>query len=134
MTHFLKFTDETHWTTEATASGFIVTDPETSEERLQAYTQEHAIDVVGTIVDVPGVVLEEGEDLDDMTKQQLLDWALGHGNDLPDSWLKAEVKSACEAMLVTTYLDGWHVNYKGTLPEGWDLLEVFPTTPARVWF
>ena len=134
MTHFLKFTDETHWTTEATAAGFIVTDPETSEERLQAYTRDHAIDVVGTIVDVPGVVLEDGEDLDDMTKKELLDWALGHGNDLPNAWLKAEVKAACEAMLVTTYLDGWHVNYQGELPEGWDLLEVFPETPARIWF
>ena len=134
MTHFLKFTDETHWTTEATVAGFIVTDPETSEETLQDYTKDHAIDVVGLVVDVPGVVLEEGEDLDAMTKQELLDWALGHGNDLPDNWLKAEVKAACEDMLVTTYVDGWHINFQGTLPEGWDLLEVFPVTPDRVWF
>ena len=24
MTHYLKFTDEAHWTTEATAAGFMI--------------------------------------------------------------------------------------------------------------
>ena len=85
-------------------------------------------------MDVQGVALEDGEDLDAMTKQQLLDWAMSHGNDLPNSWLKSEIKAACEAMLVTTYVDGWHVNFQGTLPAGWDALEVFPNSPSRVWF
>ena len=128
MTHFLKFTDEAHWNAEATTAGFFV------DGELRAYTTDHSIDVVGLVVDVQGVYLEEGEDLDSMTKAQLLDWALAHGNDLPNNWLKAEVKAACEEMLITTYVDGWHVNYQGTLPAGWDALEVFPNSPSRVWF
>ena len=30
-------------------------------------------------------------------------------------------------------LDGWHVNYVGNLPDGWDEFAVFPEQPARVW-
>ena len=30
-------------------------------------------------------------------------------------------------------LDGWHVNYVGNLPDGWDEFAVFPQNPARVW-
>ena len=133
MTHYLKFTDEAHWIAEANTAGFFVAG-DNNETVLSAYTTEHAIDVVGLVVDVPGVGLGEDEDLNSMTKAQLLDWALGHGNDLPNNWTKAKVKEACESMLVTTYVDGWHVNYQGTLPSGWDALEVFPVTPDRVWF
>lgn len=133
MTYFLKYTDEAHWISEATTAGFFVVG-DNNETTLVAYTKDHAIDVVGAIVDVQGVALEDGEDLDAMTKQQLLDWAMSHGNDLPNSWLKSEIKAACEAMLVTTYVDGWHVNFQGTLPAGWDALEVFPNSPSRVWF
>ena len=132
MTHYLKFSDEANWIAEATAAGFFVAG-ENNETVLNAYTTEHAIDVVGLVVDVPGVGLGEDEDLNSMTKAQLLDWALSHGNDLPNNWLKAQVKAACEAMLVSTYVDGWHVNYQGTLPAGWDALQVFPNSPSRVW-
>jgi hypothetical protein len=30
-----------------------------------------------------------------------------------------------------TVLDGWHVNYIGELPEGWDQYLVFPENPVR---
>jgi hypothetical protein len=30
-------------------------------------------------------------------------------------------------------LDGWHVNYIGELPEGWDVYVVEPEQPARVF-
>ena len=98
MTYYLKFTDETHWTTEATAAGFIEIDPETSEETLMAYTKDHAIDVVGTII--------EGGEWDE------------DGNEL----------------VAPTVLSGYHVNYQGDLPDGWDLFEVAPVTPVRKWF
>ena len=29
--------------------------------------------------------------------------------------------------------DGWHVNYIGKLPDGWDQYVVQPTQPIRVW-
>lgn len=32
-----------------------------------------------------------------------------------------------------TVLDGWHVNYSGELPEGWEEFVVEPENPVRVW-
>jgi hypothetical protein len=32
-----------------------------------------------------------------------------------------------------TVLDGWHVNFQGTLPEGWDEFVVTPFNPHRVF-
>ncbi len=32
-----------------------------------------------------------------------------------------------------TLLDGWHVNYSGELPEGWEEFVVEPENPVRVW-
>lgn len=30
-------------------------------------------------------------------------------------------------------LNGWHVNYRGELPNGWDAYAVWPEQPVRVW-
>ena len=30
-------------------------------------------------------------------------------------------------------LDGWHVNYVGNLPDGWEEYVVYPQQPVRVW-
>jgi len=32
-----------------------------------------------------------------------------------------------------TVLDGWHINYQGELPDGWEQYMVTPETPARVF-
>ena len=32
-----------------------------------------------------------------------------------------------------TALDGWHVNYLGDLPTGWESYEVTPSSPYRVF-
>jgi len=32
-----------------------------------------------------------------------------------------------------TVLDGWHVNYSGELPDGWEKYVVEPQQPVRVW-
>ena len=32
-----------------------------------------------------------------------------------------------------TVLSGWHVNYLGDLPTGWESYEVTPSTPYRVF-
>jgi len=32
-----------------------------------------------------------------------------------------------------TVLPGWHVNYQGALPDGWDAFEVKPEAPHRIW-
>jgi len=30
-------------------------------------------------------------------------------------------------------LDGWHLNYRGVVPDGWDVYAVWPEQPVRVW-
>lgn len=32
-----------------------------------------------------------------------------------------------------TVLDGWHLNFVGNLPEGWEEFAVYPANPVRVW-
>lgn len=32
-----------------------------------------------------------------------------------------------------TTVDGWHLNYVGNLPEGWEAFAVYPANPVRVW-
>ena len=32
-----------------------------------------------------------------------------------------------------TTLDGWHLNFVGNLPEGWEEYAVYPANPVRVW-
>ena len=95
---FFRFTDEAAWVTAAKAAGFYatVTDEEGVEsEVLQAYTRDHAIDVVG--------IITEGGEWDE------------EGNEL----------------VAPTVLDGYHVNYQGALPDGWEQYEVTPTQPSR---
>ena len=98
---FFRFTDEAAWVTAAKAAGFYVTvaDIEGVEsEVLQAYTADHAIDVIGTLYNDDGVYDEEGE-----------------------------------VVTAPTAMTGFHVNYLGDLPDGWDAYEVTPAQPKRVF-
>ena len=97
---FFRFADEAAWVTAAKAAGFYVTvtDEEGNEtEQLQAYTHEHAIDVVG-------IITEGGE------------------------WDKEGVE-----IVAPTTLDGFHINFLGPLPTGWEAFEVTPEQPSRVF-
>lgn len=97
---FFRFTDEAAWVTAAKAAGFYVTvtDEEgVDSEVLQAYTRDHAIDVIG-------IITEGGE------------WDEDGNETVPP-----------------TILPGWHVNYQGALPDGWDAFEVKPASPHRIW-
>ena len=38
-----------------------------------------------------------------------------------------------EVITPPTVLDGWHVNYIGELPKGWDTYVVSPEQPVRVF-
>lgn len=38
-----------------------------------------------------------------------------------------------EELTPPTVLDGWHVNYIGALPDGWDQYLVSPEQPVRVF-
>ena len=36
-------------------------------------------------------------------------------------------------VVAPTVLPGWHVNYQGALPDGWDAFKVTPEQPKRVF-
>jgi hypothetical protein len=38
-----------------------------------------------------------------------------------------------EVLVEPTVLDGWHVNYLGPLPDGWEQYAVWPENPIRVF-
>ena len=38
-----------------------------------------------------------------------------------------------EEVTAPTPMDGWHVNYLGDLPEGWETYEVHPEPPKRIF-
>ena len=38
-----------------------------------------------------------------------------------------------EVIVAPEVLDGWHVNFAGTLPDGWDEFLVTPAAPYRVF-
>jgi hypothetical protein len=38
-----------------------------------------------------------------------------------------------EVLVPPTVLDGWHCNYVGDLPDGWEEYVVRPEQPVRVW-
>lgn len=38
-----------------------------------------------------------------------------------------------EVIVEPTVLDGWHVNYLGPLPDGWEQYAVWPRNPIRQW-
>ena len=99
---FFKWSSEKTWLTAAKKAGFIKTITETDEEGketttevLDAYTHDHAIDVVGVLYE-GGKWDEEGKEIEAPTK-----------------------------------IPGWHVNYLGPLPTGWDKKEVTPENPQR---
>ena len=95
---FFRFADEAAWTEAATEAGFFSEPDEDGNTTLLAYTNDHAIDVIG-------VITRGGE------------WNYETG----------------EVIVAPTVLDGWHVNYQGVLPDGWDAYAVHPVNPERVW-
>jgi len=38
-----------------------------------------------------------------------------------------------EVITPPTVLDGWHVNYLGVVPDGWEQYAVWPRNPTRQW-
>ena len=38
-----------------------------------------------------------------------------------------------DVIVAPTVLDGWHVNFQGVLPDGWDEFMVEPANPYRVF-
>ena len=38
-----------------------------------------------------------------------------------------------DVIVAPEVLDGWHVNFAGDLPDGWEQYVVEPANPVRVW-
>jgi hypothetical protein len=103
---FFRFTDEAAWLTAARAAGFMTDVPVYDDEGVQTGTEEKLIAYTSKhAIDVVGTITEGGE------------WDMETG----------------EELVAPTVLPGYHVNYLGALPEGWEAFEVKPTTPYRVF-
>ena len=102
---FFRFTDETAWLTAARAAGFVSDFPVYDEEGNETGTEEQVVKYTHNYaLDVVGTITVGGE------------WD-EEGNEV----------------VAPTTLDGFHVNYVGELPEGWEAFEVTPSTPYRVF-
>ena len=96
--NFLRFADESAWTTAATKAGYFSEPDEDGNTTLISYTNDRAIDVVG--------VITRGGEYDPETGT---------------------------VITPPKTLDGWHVNFQGVLPDGWDEFLVEPANPYRVF-
>jgi len=81
------------------AEGFV----EEGEKAVAAKPLERLPEIVNEVGSEPYDSTEsltepmaEEDDLDSMTKAELLDWALEHGEDLPNNDLKAEILAKCK--------------------------------------
>lgn len=55
-------------------------------------------------------------------------------DDNEEHFFTASHQHALDVIGELTDIDGWHVNYAGELPEGWEQYVVQPINPVRVWF
>ena len=103
---YFRFTDEAAWLTAARAAGFMSTVPVYDEEGTETGTEEKlAAYTANYAIDVIGTLYNDDGVYDD----------------------EGEVVTAPTAMA------GFHVNYQGALPDGWDAYEVTPDQPKRVF-
>jgi hypothetical protein len=103
-TYFVKGDERraAYWTVQARelrAQGFVE-ETEKAEVRKPIEKQpEIVVEAGSTAYDSTDSLQEpqaEENDLDGMTKAELLDWALDRGHDLPNNDLKAEILKACK--------------------------------------
>ena len=110
MTHYLRFTDEAAFQTAAEAAGlyspYVPAVPATDEEPEQPEQPAYYTCYTHNhSMDIIGVIYNDDGVYDE------------DGDEVT----------------APTPMDGWHVNYLGDLPEGWDAYEVTPELPQRVW-
>ena len=68
---------------------------------------------------------------DSVTGMKALDDAGLLDDDL--GFITATHSHALDVIGVISELEGWHVNYNGELPEGWEEFVVTPVEPVRVF-
>lgn len=103
-TYFVKGDERraAYWTVQARelrAKGFVE-EGERAEVRKPVERQPEIIVEAGTTAYDSTDALQEPQakenDLDGMTKAELLDWALDRGHDLPNNELKSEILKTCK--------------------------------------
>jgi len=103
---FFKFADEAAWLTAARTAGFMI--------------------------DVP--VYDENDESTGETEAKLNAYAANHAIDVVGTiTIGGEWDEEGNELVAPTVLDGWHVNYLGDLPEGWESYAVTPSSPSRVF-
>ena len=101
---YFKWSSEKTWKTAAKKAGFYKTVTEIDDEGNETTSEVLDAYTHEHSIDVVGVIYKGGK-WDDEGKQ-----------------IEAPVKQS-----------GFHVNYLGPLPKGWDKKAVYPKTPARVF-
>ena len=93
MTHYLRFDSESTFRSAAFIAGLC-----DEEGTYTQYTHDHAMDIVGVLMNDDAVVGPDGT-----------------------------------VVTPATPMAGWHVNYVGKLPTGWDGFLASPVAPRRVF-
>ena len=106
-THYLRFADQATWESAATEAGFRVNSPVPSKADPEVLEDRWTwlYYTHDWAIDAVGTITRGGE-YDPET---------------------GDVIAAPEV------LDGWHVNFAGTMPDGWDDYLVKPANPYRVF-
>lgn len=107
MTNYLRFSDQTAWETAAEAAGF----------RMKGSTPNTPD---GNIVEDQWTWLYYTHD-----------WSIDDVGILYNNDMVIDVDG--EVISPPTPMEGWHVNFIGTLPDGWDEYLVNPRNPRRVF-
>lgn len=76
--------------------GWVIVGEEAPAPAPRTKTPEIAVEVGADAYEMEGKIDEPSESLDEMTKSELLDYAMEHGQDLKNALPKAEILEACK--------------------------------------
>jgi hypothetical protein len=118
MTNYLRFPDESVFRSAAFIAGFC-SEPERARNSDGTFT-----------ADDPGTPANEAWE-----PFQLMAYTHDHAIDVVGTIYNDDAVLGPDGTVVTpaTPLPGWHVNFIGVLPTGWDEFLVSPVAPYRVF-
>lgn len=118
MTNYLRFADESTWIAAATEAGFY-TEPTRTRNANGTFA-----------TDDPTTPVNEAWD------STLLAYTHDHAIDVVGTIYQDDAvidPNSGEVITSPTPMPGWHVNFIGVLPTGWDEFLVTPVAPYRVF-
>jgi len=117
MTYYLRFSSQEAWQQAAAAVGVRVNNP--------TLIEEESIDP--DTGDIIPAVYEDNWSWSYYTH----DWAVDDVGVIYND--DGVYDDEGEVVTPPTPMAGWHVNFKGTLPDGWNANVVTPSTPYRIF-